>query len=69
MTTQPDLFGPRAGKPSVDARRSMPKAPMTVAGVEFGTGPECEPRPGVVIPEWLRLPSDDPDWMPVSRIG
>jgi len=28
------------------------------------TGGGCTPDPDAVIPEWLRLPTDDPDWQP-----
>jgi len=36
---------------------------------EFQPGPEAEPRPGWVPPEWLALLTDDPEWQPVGRFG
>jgi hypothetical protein len=68
-TFQRDLFGRQAAKATSVARRSMPKIPLAVEpfdfdGDLFAGGIECVPRPGFVIPQHLRLPTDDPDWMP-----
>ena len=50
---------------------SLPLAPRqvpreTVAPFEFEPGPEAVPRPDWVPPEWLTLPTDDPEWRPTQ---
>jgi hypothetical protein len=32
-------------------------------------GPECEPDPTWTPPDFLKLPTDDPDWAPKGRFG
>jgi len=51
---QPDLFAP-----------AKPESPEPF---EF-TGANCESRPEWVVPEWLSLPTDDPDFQPKGRFG
>lgn len=52
---QRDLFAAGPSKPSVDARRSMPKQRMVVEAFTFAGGPECEPRDVSTVPAWLRF--------------
>ena len=59
--TSPDLFS----HARVPLQSPAPPAELaTVVPFEFEHGAECEPRPGWVVPEWLRLPTDDPEWLP-----
>lgn len=63
---QPDLFKRGPSKASVAARRSLPVRPMTIEPFDFAAShdPRAVPQPDVIIPDELRLPTDDPDWMP-----
>lgn len=64
-TRQPDLFGRRPSAPSIAARRSVPLRPMTIEPFEFdGSDPRLVPQDDAVIPEELRIRTDDPNWMP-----
>lgn len=56
---QPDLFPPA----TPPARRPAPLTPH-----DFIPGPECDPRPGVAVPEWLKLPTDEPVDAPIAPI-
>lgn len=65
MAEQFNLFGRQAPPPSRAIRRGLPPRPMVVDDFRFdGSDPRLVPQPGVVIPEHLKLPTDDPDWMP-----
>lgn len=44
------------------------EASGTDLGFEF-TGEGCEPDPNYKPPDWLLLPSDDPEWQPKGRMG
>ena len=60
--TQPDLFA--------SSREPARAVTAEVEPFEFrADGPECVPRPDWVVPEELRLPSDDPNWAPKGRGG
>jgi len=49
---QPSLLPPPAGRiPAATKHEIKP--------FEFQPGPEAEPRPGWVPPEWLRLPGEE----------
>lgn len=65
MAEQRDLFQRGPSRASVAARRSVPVRPMVVEAFSFdGSDPRLVPRPGVVIPDELRLPTDDSEWQP-----
>lgn len=69
---EPDLFSvARVRLPSTSD--AAPKRDKAAAGTwppfDDWDHARMEPRPDAVIPEWLSLPSDDPNWRPTTRFG
>lgn len=60
MTHQRDLFGRQPGRATPDARRSIPKQPMMVEPFNEWDEDRMTPRGIENVPEWLRLPTDEP---------
>jgi hypothetical protein len=52
-------------------KRQKPQKTNTVNCPQYSIAPFDDwdwlamiPMPGAVVPEWLRLPTDDPEWLP-----
>jgi hypothetical protein len=72
---QPDLFAAEVSRVHAevnDQARLMGKKfevdPVKIDAFTF-TGEGCVPDPNYVAPDFLRLPSDSPDWMPAPAVG
>ena len=65
---QPDLF-PAPPRPASVVRKVIPGVWEFFDFERDGDAARCVPNPGTVIPDWLLLPTDDPEWVPVTRFG
>jgi hypothetical protein len=68
---QPDLFNRSAAqRPARVAITSRIPAERSAAPEPFDfTGEGCVPDPNYVAPDFLRLPTDDPEFMPAPAVG
>lgn len=60
---QPDLFARPSRVPGA-AQRASPDAIEPFDFLTMGDATRLVPQRGWVVPEVLRLPTDDPEWMP-----